>query len=90
MGIHADMERRHRATLQPTQGDGAMMWDNKPRKNKWHIGFAWLPMQIREKTIWLERYIYQGDIMQRRVDFYEGCAERVGYPCDCFRHDEKL
>lgn len=59
-------------------------------KKKWKVGFAFLPIEIGDTIVWLERYIYQdyGGIATV-VDFYEGCGARVGYPCDCFRHKFK-
>jgi len=63
-----------------------MKFTNKEKNNGWKVGFAFVPVKIGDTTVWLERYIYRNEGIYTNVDFYEGCANRVGYQCDCFRH----
>lgn len=63
------------------------------KKNAWREGFAFFPTDVEGKTVWLERFLFRhetsiyGHILPGiETRFYEGCAERVGYPCDCIRH----
>lgn len=74
-----------------------MKWE-KPRKEKnngWVTRFALLPVELdinflekgQRKWVWLELYAkrhVQDCYYETRE--YEGCAERVGYHCDCYRH----
>lgn len=63
-----------------------MRWNGKEKNNGWRVRFALIPIKIGDTWIWLERYIRRPMGYYDEVDFYEGCAERIGYPCDCFRH----
>jgi len=63
-----------------------MRLTTEEKNNGWKVGFAFLPVQIGNTWVWLERYIYRSMGHYTEVNYYEGCAERVGYPCDCFRH----
>ncbi len=63
-----------------------MRWNRKEKNNGWKVRFAFYPIKIGDTWIWFERYISRFEGLYYSVDFYEGCAERVGYPCDCFRH----
>lgn len=66
-----------------------MKWKIHKNQNRWKVNFAFLPMNIKGYKIWFEPYIYRkSGLRGLEFDFYEGCAERVGYPCDCFRHDK--
>lgn len=63
-----------------------MRWNGKEKNNGWKTYFALFPTKIGDTYVWLEPYIRRWEGYYYNVDFYEGCAERVGYPCDCFRH----
>jgi len=65
-----------------------MKWSNKEKNNGWKLRFAFFPVSIGEVTVWLEFYYARFDGLYTNVREYEGCAERVGYPCDCFRHNK--
>lgn len=65
-----------------------MRWTFKNKNNGWRLRFAFLPLEIGETWIWLEFYYSRFEGLYTNVRLYEGCAKRVGYPCDCFRHDE--
>lgn len=62
-----------------------MKWNNKPRNNGWKLRFAFLPVEIGDTTVWLEPYFARFEGLYTNVRLYEGCAARVGYPCDCLR-----
>lgn len=63
-----------------------MRWNNKIKNNGWKLRFALLPTKIGDTWIWLEPYYARPDAYFTAVRLYEGCGERAGYPCDCFRH----
>jgi hypothetical protein len=63
-----------------------MRWDDKEKNNGWKVRFAFLPIKTGDTWIWLELFIRKPMSDHSLVDFWSGCAERVGYPCDCFRH----
>lgn len=63
-----------------------MRFNNKEKDNGWKTGFALFPERVGDTTIWLERFLYRKNAFIREVRFYEGCAERVGWPCNCIRH----
>lgn len=50
--------------------------------------FAFFPVKLyaSDVVVWLERYIEENDSHYLKAHEYTGCAERVGYPCDCVRH----
>lgn len=63
-----------------------MRWDGKEKDNGWYTCFAIVPIKIGDTWIWLEPYAAKQQHDHRLVQFYSGCAERVGWPCDCYRH----
>ena len=62
-----------------------MRFNRELKNNGWKTGFALTPILIGDTWIWLERYAYRFEGLYDNVRFYEGCAARVGYLCDCYR-----
>lgn len=65
-----------------------MKFNNKVKNNGWVTKFAFFPVKIGDNLIWLERYASRFMGLYDEVQLYSGCAERVAYPCDCYRHGE--
>ena len=63
-----------------------MRWDGKEKNNGWKTSFAFFPVKIGDTWVWLEPYASRFEGLYTNVRFYEGCGERVGYPCGCYRH----
>lgn len=63
-----------------------MRFNEHQKGATWIDKFAWFPITIDGVTIWLERYSLREGLPYRKLELYQGCAERVGYPCDCYRH----
>lgn len=66
-----------------------MRWNFNRKNNGWKTRFAFFPIKINGDWIWLERYaVRTSGVLYTEVQFYQGCAERAGYLCDCYRHGD--